>query len=183
MFVDKYIARNFLFAQCSPFIHKSALPFWKLKKIYIIKIEHNTYPSQPRRVSHERAKRRKNNGILAMTHSHREPSKAKERDKLRRKKGPLFEWSKPRTTIFYQILNSNSNIEYYPTSYTTEFHNRVVSEKKTSFFIYSFSPLSVSTVLCCRYLFAYLYLISFIWPSTERHSEEREAEVKYFFVS
>lgn len=113
-------------------------------------------------------------------HTATESRAKQERDKLRRKKGPLFEWSKPRTTIFYQILNSNSNIEYYPTSYTTEFHNRVVSEKKkTSFFIYSFSPLSVSTVLCCRYLFAYLYLISFIWPSTERHSEEREAEVKY----
>lgn len=49
MFVDKYIARNFLFAQCSPFIHKSALPFWKLKKIYNKNwTQHISIPAPPR---------------------------------------------------------------------------------------------------------------------------------------
>lgn len=109
--------------------------------------------------------------------SHREEILNRRRRREEGKKGPLFRVSESeRTTIFYQILNSNSNIEYYPT-YTPEFHNRVVSKKKTKFIYKSF----FSSFCLHRFSGAVLSLFVRLSLSNILHlTIEAQSKLKYF---
>lgn len=82
---------------------------------------------------------------------------AKRRSKINRRGEERTIIRGQRTTTFYQILNSNSNIEYYPL-----IHRISQSCGLQKYMCFFSSPLTA----VCRYLFAYLHLISFIWPSS-----------------